>query len=363
MNKKVILSFIVSLSALGGHIINARVPEVKNKDNSSEGKENHISSLNNSSNSIEPIIGEAQNYTRPIKDKFDKLTKKEVSGKISELTNHNPHAKEDLLESSLGTPSNSFTEIMRSALRDIMSNHKLLPLKNGGFKLIYTVNNVSTGKTVELTSTVHNGDIVEGLRLLINQGISLLNENNKISLLNSSTVISMSDDTKKLISEWKNAKIYDSKIDDIIKSFLDQQYEVVWLFYQGAVEGLNEVMNNLVVDKSKSNEVNFKYTANFEKNGDKKEKCFEYKCYVSSLRDDVKKMLYSMLDKAVNILMDGNIIVLKSLNRSVYMPDEGKKLIDDWKRVQVYEFKINEIVEQYIDHVLAKVNFKKEISK
>jgi len=316
MNKKVIFSLIASLGVLGGNFVNAMSTELKNK-NGSSGKQEFV-------------------YSEEV-----------------------------------------FMQTMNLALRDMVANFSMFPQPDGDFRFVYSANIFKPSKDsiynktnlfsendrkpvagsidrqVDLTCVVKNGNTLGGFRSLIDQGISILNKNDKIYLPTSNMVIYMPEEAKELMNKWKNEGVYDSKINGAIELYLDRIYETVELFYRGATAGLNDIVSNLSIDSSEKGKVTFKYIANIGKR-ENPEEVFEYKCNVDSLENDVKNMLHSMLDKAVSILMNGNDIRLNSSNRVVYMIDEGRDLINSWKDSGIYDNQIDGIIKPFIDTIVNK---------
>ena len=73
----------------------------------------------------------------------------------------------------------------------------------------------------------------------------------------------------------------------------------------------------------------------------------------------VRDVLTCVLKAGLDSLQDGYDIVLPSLLNSVYMHDDGQKIIDQWKKDGIYNSKIEKIVEPYVKKFVEK--FQKQL--
>ena len=118
--------------------------------------------------------------------------------------------------------------------------------------------------------------------------------------------------------------------------------------------GIEDIINRLTVDIDNKDKVLIGYEVILIKKGTNSQfsKFQEWDCGNPDLRLGIKNMLVDAVKQAIDELERADLF-LPSLNKRIYMGD-GKKLVEQWKKNNVFETKINEIVEPYIAKAMQK---------
>ena len=215
---------------------------------------------------------------------------------------------------------------------------------------------LSNGDKIVITSKFslkENSDLRVHIRSILDQGISLLNQNKKIFLPTSDIMLYMPDDARNLMNKWKKDGTYDLKINSIIDSCMDivlpdwrlksvlttSQFAREDSFSRDMKALLSDIKLRLVYPNEPVISDVPEYAVKLT-NG---------KVINIATPKEIKGTSFRyMIDQILDIL-EKNSIFLPTLNKEISLSPEIQSLVDSWKRDGTYDSRINDIVNSFTD--------------